>query len=197
MSRKTTTKLSFTTGELARIFNVTDETIRNWIKRGIIDVTKLPSGRNQIDRHTVLNLMRRYNIPDDRLKEAPQVKLLMADKDERSRTHFEHALEARRHYEVRAARNSFECGYLTREFRPDVLLIDIFFDTDVRDICAYVKNDSDLRNTRVIAVSSQFTDQIKETWSAYGFDGFLTKPYSADDIMSVVEAALEATASSS
>ena len=194
MSKKTTTKVSFTTGELARIFNVTDETIRNWIKRGIIEVTKLPSGRNQIDRHTVLNLMRRYNIPDDRLKEAPRVKLLLAEKDDSARNRFETIFETRRHYDVRTARNAFECGYATREFKPDVVLIDIFFDTDVRDICSFVKDETDLRNTRVIAVSNQFTEQVKETWSEYGFDGFLTKPFEADGVLEVIESALETAA---
>lgn len=191
MPKKTTSKLSFTTGELARIFNVTDETIRNWIKRGIIEVTKLPSGRNQIDRHTVLNLMRRYNIPDDRLKEAPRVKLLLADKDDRVRSHFEKCFEGKRHYEIRTAQNSFVCGFITKEFRPDVLLIDIFFETEVRDICKFVKADSELRNTKVIAISSQFSEQMKELWTEYGFDNFLSKPFTADDVIHCIEEALE------
>lgn len=183
--------MSFTTGELARIFNVTDETIRNWIKRDIIDVTKLPSGRNQIDRHTVLNLMRKYNIPDDRLKEAPRVKILLADKEESLRTLIEKYFEGKRHYEVRTAKNAFEAGVLTKEFRPDVVLLDIFFETDVRDICAQVKSDTDTRNTKVVAISGQFTDQMKQTWRSYGFDNFLVKPFTLEDVIRCVEEALE------
>ena len=191
MAKKPTTKLSFTTGELARIFNVTDETIRNWIKRGIIPVTKLPSGRNQIDRHTVLNLMRRYNIPDDRLQEAPRVKVLMADKNDVVREHFERLFAGKRQYDVRTARNSFEAGYHTRDFKPDMLLIDVFFDTDVREICTFVKSANDLSNTKVVAVSAQFTEEMKESWSKYGFDNFLSKPFTLEDVQQCIEDAME------
>ena len=193
MAKKPTTKVSFTTGELARIFNVTDETIRNWIKRGIIPVTKLPSGRNQIDRHTVLNLMRRYNIPDDRLQEAPRVKVLLAEKNDSIRGQFEKLFEGRRHYDIRTASNSFEAGYYTRAFKPDVLLIDVFFDTDVREICSFIKDEAELRHTRVIAVSEQFTDELKKTWAPHGFDEFLKKPFSFDEVQHCIETAMETT----
>jgi CheY-like chemotaxis protein len=185
-------KVSFTTGELARIFNVTDETIRNWIKRGIIEVTKLPSGRNQIDRHTVLSLMRKYNIPPDRLREAPHVKVLLADKSDAVRTQFERNFADRQHFDVTSARNSFECGFLTREFRPDVLILDVFFDTDVRDICQFIKSEVDVAKTRIVAMSSQFTDDMKESWGRYGFDAFLVKPFTKEDVQKAVEEALEA-----
>ena len=72
-------KTTFTTGQLARILEVTDETIRNWIKKGIINVIKLPSGRNQIPLDTVEKLMRQYNIPEDRLYNSPRMKILLAD----------------------------------------------------------------------------------------------------------------------
>ena len=54
-------KKTFTTGQLAKILEVTDETIRNWIKKGIINVIKLPSGRNQIPLEMVKNLMKQLH----------------------------------------------------------------------------------------------------------------------------------------
>lgn len=46
-----------TTQEVARLFDVTDRTVRRWVEKGkLVPYTQTPSGRDRFDAETVLTL---------------------------------------------------------------------------------------------------------------------------------------------
>lgn len=52
---------TITTGEAARMLQVSPETVRRWIKSGYIDAQRLPSGQARINRETIIELQNRGN----------------------------------------------------------------------------------------------------------------------------------------
>ena len=83
---------------------------------------------------------------------------------------------------------------LTREHRPDVILLDLNLpDMSGEEILRQLKADPDLQATPVIMISADAVgDKIDELLNL-GACGYLTKPYKLADFFSVIDATLGCT----
>ncbi len=178
-------KNTFTTGQLAKILEVTDETIRNWIKKGIIDVIKLPSGRNQIPLETVENLMRQYKIPEDRLYNAPRLKILLADSDDSQRLLFKKYFEGKQEYLVQSVKNALELGLLIAKFQPDVLLLDYDFTDDPKTLIDTLKTNGNFNG--IIIGLKPFDKEPDEGMDKFEVNAWLEKPYTFENLKDCIE----------
>ncbi len=182
-------KSTFTTGQLARILEVTDETIRNWIKKGIISVIKLPSGRNQIPLDIVEKLMRQYNIPEDRLYNSPRLKILLADTDDAQRLLFKKYFEGKQEYLVAKVKNSIELGITLVKFKPDVLLLDIGFSTNLNDLIDTVKKEGDFEGISIGLMP--FDKKDEKAKKELNVNDWLEKPYTFENLRDCIEDTLK------
>ena len=182
-------KKTFTTGQLAKILEVTDETIRNWIKKGIINVIKLPSGRNQIPIEMVKNLMKQYSIPEDRLFNSPRMKVLLADLDDAARLLFRKYFEGKQEYMIDSVKNTLELGLNIIKFKPDVLLVDINFDEKVPEMLSIIKKDGEFEGIVIGLIPFDSDDDIKTELEI--FDNTLEKPYTFEDLKECIETTLK------
>ena len=178
-------KSTFTTGQLAKILEVTDETIRNWIKKGFIDVIKLPSGRNQISITTVKKVMREYSIPEDRLYDAPKIKILLADIDDSQRLLFRKYFEGKTDYLISNVKNSLELGITIVNFKPDVLLLDLDFTDDIKELIEVLKKNSEFEGITIVLVPfNRNQDLVKTNLPAVAW---LEKPYTFEDLKECID----------
>ncbi len=184
-------KKTFTTGQLAKILEVTDETIRNWIKKGIINVIKLPSGRNQIPIEMVKNLMKQYSIPEDRLFNSPRMKVLLADLDDAARLLFKKYFEGKQEYMIDSVRNTLELGLNINKFKPDVLLVDINFNENMFEMLSIIQKDGDFEGIVIGLIPFDSDDDLSDKLEI--FDNTLEKPYTFEDLKECIETTLKKT----
>ncbi|MCD4655930.1 MAG: hypothetical protein K8S87_00150 [Planctomycetes bacterium] len=182
-------KKTFTTGQLAKILEVTDETIRNWINKGIINVIKLPSGRNQIPVEMVKNLMKQYSIPEDRLFNSPRMKVLLADLDDVARVLFRKYFEGKQEYMIDSVKNSLELGIRITKFKPDVLLIDINFDENMFELLTILQRDGEFEGITIGLIPFNSDDSRGKELEV--FDHTLEKPYTFEDLKECIESTLK------
>jgi DNA-binding response OmpR family regulator len=79
---------------------------------------------------------------------------------------------------VKSSSTGFDAGMMTREFLPDLLLLDLKLpDVNGNIVCRRIREDRELRHTKIIMVSGVADpEEIKELRQA-GADDFIKKPF--------------------
>ena len=176
----------YSSEEAAKILHVTRTTIGTWIKEGKLKAYKLPGGRHRIPQEFMLEFMKEYGIPMQYL-DAGRRRVLLVEDDEALLRGLQKAFERDGRYEILTASNGFDAGYKTRQFHPHVIILDIKLpDLDGREVCKMLRADTDFSECKMVAVSGYLTDaEIKEL-ETMGFDTFLAKPFSSEDLIARV-----------
>jgi CheY-like chemotaxis protein len=95
-------------------------------------------------------------------------------------------------YDVVEARDGIEAWSLIQELRPSVVLLDVRMPgRNGLDILRAIKSDPNLKATRVILLTAAAEESDMSAGLAAGADSYLTKPFSAEDLLSRLDAALE------
>ena len=80
---------------------------------------------------------------------------------------------------------------LAQRLQPDMILLDILMPgLDGYEVAKTIRNDPQLRDTRIVAVTNLTTDDTEEQMRAAGFDGYLAKPVDLDGFISEIEGLL-------
>jgi len=177
-------KTVFTTGEAAKICKVSQQTIIRCFDSGQLKGFRVPGSRfRRIPRDILYRFMKENGIPTDAL-ESGRRKALVVDDDEELVELIRDALERDGRFEVRVANNGFDAGMMVREYRPDVLVLDIMLpDINGKEVCQRVRGDSTLDETKVICISGMVEqDKIADLKTA-GADDFLQKPFEVDTLI--------------
>jgi DNA-binding response OmpR family regulator len=95
-------------------------------------------------------------------------------------------------FEVRVATNGFDAGMLVKEYRPDLIVLDVMLpDINGKEVCHRVRADSSLEDVRIICISGMIEeDKIQELKEA-GADDFLHKPFDIEELIERMCAQLE------
>lgn len=95
----------------------------------------------------------------------------------------------RRGYEFREAKNASEAYEILNHIIPDLLILDIMLpDGNGFEICDHFRNMSD---NPVVILSGKTETEDKVEGLASGCDYYLTKPYSFDELLAVVNRLLQ------
>ncbi|MCH2161839.1 MAG: response regulator, partial [Phycisphaerales bacterium] len=87
-------------------------------------------------------------------------------------------------FEVRTATTGYDAGMVTREFRPDVILLDYMLpDINGNVVCERIKSDPELQDTRVILISGAVRRDEIDGLLAAGAEEFIAKPFQAVDLV--------------
>ena len=87
-------------------------------------------------------------------------------------------------FEVRIATNGFDAGMMVKEYRPDVIVLDVMLpDINGKEVCHRVRADSTLEEVRILCISGMIEeDKIQELRLA-GADDFLSKPFEIEELI--------------
>ena len=171
-------KTVFTTGEAAKICKVSQQTIIRCFDNGQLKGFRVPGSKfRRIPREQLFMFMRNNGIPTDAL-ETGKRKVLVVDDDLDLVELIVSVLEDDGRFEIRVANNGFEAGMMVKEYRPDLIVLDVMLpDINGKEVCIRVRNDGTLENVRIICISGTVEhDKIKELREA-GADDFLQKPF--------------------
>lgn len=182
----------FTSGEVAQICGVSADTVSRWFDAGQIDGYRLgPGGDRRIPYESLRKFMLDRGIPLERLEENEQ-RVLLVDDDPYYLDTIPAMLSKHGDYEISVASTGFDAGTLVAEKNPSLVILDIqLSDMDGRMVCERIKSRPETRDTRILAISGYLDDAEADALKEYGFDAYLKKPFTAEELLEQVRALLD------
>jgi DNA-binding response OmpR family regulator len=144
----------------------------------------VPGSRfRRIPRESLIQFMKENSIPLDQL-ESGKKRVLIVDDDEAIVEMFVELLERDGRFEVRTARSGYDAGLVTRDFRPDVMILDFKLpDVNGNIVCQTVKSNPEFEHMRIIIISGVADpDEVQMLLNA-GADEFIKKPFQIDQVI--------------
>lgn len=178
-------KSVFTTGEVAQICRVSQQTVIRCFDSGRLQGFRVPGSRfRRIPRASLVTFMKSNQIPLDKL-ETGRKRVLVVDDDEAIVEMFTELLARQGHFEVKTARTGYDAGILTEQFRPDVLLLDFKLpDINGNVVCRTIRSNPNYEHMHIIVISGVADpDEVKELLSA-GANEFIRKPFDINAVIS-------------
>jgi two-component system, OmpR family, response regulator len=181
-------KQIFTTGEAAEICQVSQQTIIRCFDAGRLTGFRVPGSRfRRIPRAELMRFMRENNIPLDRL-DGGKRRILVVDDDEQILELFMDLLKRDGRFEVKTATTGYDAGLATRQFRPDLILLDYMLpDINGNVVCKSIRADPELAATKIIIVSGVVNQDEVSALLAAGADDFIKKPFNIDHLIGRIE----------
>jgi two-component system, OmpR family, response regulator len=181
-------KQVLTTGDAAELCNVSQQTIIRCFDSGRLTGFRVPGSRfRRIPRTELIRFMRANEIPMDLLDDG-RVRVLVVDDDPSIVRIIEEVLSREERFEVRTALTGYDAGMMTREFRPNIVLLDYMLpDVNGNIVCERIKSDPDLADTRIIIISGVVhQDEIDRLLEA-GADAFIPKPFQVEELIETID----------
>ena len=177
-------KTVFTTGEAAKICKVSQQTIIRCFDNGQLKGFRVPGSRfRRIPREMLYKFMKDNGIPTDAL-ESGRRKVLLVDDDVELVEVMTKFLEEDGRFEVKIATTGFDAGMLVKEYRPDMLVLDVMLpDINGKEVCQRVRADSTMEEVRILCISGMIEEDKIQDLRLAGADDFMHKPFDAEQLI--------------
>ena len=187
-----TMKTVFTTGEAAKICKVSQQTIIRCFDSGQLKGFRVPGSRfRRIPRDLLFSFMKENGIPTDAL-ESGKRRVLVVDDDEELVELLSDVFEKDRRFEVRTTNNGFDAGMLVKEFRPDIVVLDVMLpDINGKEVCQRVRSDTRLDDVKIICISGMVEQDKVADLKEAGANDFMQKPFAVEKLLERVCELLE------
>jgi excisionase family DNA binding protein len=178
------TKTVFTTGEAAKICKVSQQTIIRCFDNGSLKGFRVPGSRfRRIPRDHLFVFMKDNGIPTDAL-ESGKKKLLIVDDDQDLVDLMYDTFARDGRFDIRTANNGFDSGMQVKEFRPDMVVLDVMLpDINGKEVCQRVRSDRTMDSVKILCISGMIEhDRVAELRAA-GANDFMQKPFTTDRLL--------------
>ena len=177
-------KTVFTTGEAAKICKVSQQTIIRCFDNGQLKGFRVPGSRfRRIPREMLYKFMKDNGIPTDAL-ESGRRKVLLVDDDTELVEIMTKFLEEDGRFEVKIATTGFDAGMLVKEYRPDIIVLDVMLpDINGKEVCQRVRADSTMEDVRILCISGMIEEDKIQDLRLAGADDFMSKPFDAEQLI--------------
>ncbi len=185
-------KTVFTTGEAAKICKVSQQTIIRCFDNGQLKGFRVPGSRfRRIPREALYKFMKDNSIPTDAL-ESGKRKVLLVDDDHDLVVLMTKFLDEDGRFEVRVASNGFDAGMMVKEYRPDMIVLDVMLpDINGKEVCQRVRADTTLEDVHILCISGMIEEDKIQELRLSGADEFLHKPFDIEELIDRMCALLE------
>ena len=177
-------KTVFTTGEAAKICKVSQQTIIRCFDNGSLKGFRVPGSRfRRIPRDQLYSFMKDNGLPTDALEDGKR-KVLIVDDDEELVELMVDVFVRDSRFDYKTANNGFDAGMLVKEFRPDLVVLDVMLpDINGKEVCQRVRSDPTMSSVKIICISGMVEqDKIADLRLA-GADDFMNKPFAVDMLL--------------
>lgn len=181
-------KQIFTTGEAAKICNVSQQTIIRCFDSGRLEGFRVPGSRfRRIPRAELIRFMKKNGIPTESL-DSGRTRVLVVDDDPEIVAVLKEALEKDARFDVQSASTGYDAGLLTESFKPHVILLDYMLpDINGNLVCKRVRENPERAETRIIVVSGVVKHDEVEALLSAGADDFVRKPFDIAVLMDRID----------
>ena len=178
----------YTTGEVARICDVTIRTVIKWFESGELKGFKIPNSRDRrIPRENLIEFMEKHGIPLNNLDFNVKRRILIADDEEGILFVLTKFFEEIGLFDIETASSGLETGMKLSSFRPNLLILDhLLGDTTSKEVMRNIKGEPSLNRMKIIIMSGYITDEEVEQMLVDGIHDFIRKPFDLDDVKAKV-----------
>lgn len=173
----------YTTSDVAKICNVHRNTIIGAIRKGLLSIHRTPGGHARISQEDLDDFCHRRSLPTTSLISRNN-RALILDPDPKFAATLAKALRDYE-YQVEAARDPFQAGYLLGKFQPNVVLVELEIGPDMTGagVCRSVRSLPKLRDTAVIGISAVQQQERIDALLDAGADDFVAKPFEVEHLV--------------
>lgn len=176
----------FTTGEVAKMCNVTIRTVINWFESGRLKGYKIPgSTARRIPRESLVEFLKAHDMPLGDLEPRQRRRRVLVVDDEPAIVELvKRFLVEQDLFDVETATNGYEAGARTVTFRPDLLLIDYNLgDVTGVEVARTVRGEPTLKDTKILCMSGFLSEEAAgAVIGEGGIDDFIRKPLDLMDL---------------
>jgi excisionase family DNA binding protein len=185
-------KDSFTTGDVARICRISQQTVIRCIDSGRLNGYRVPGSKfRRVSREALITFMKEHRIPLEQLDTGKR-RVLVVDDDQAVVEMLTDIFNGDGRFEVRSAATGYDAGLLTVSFRPDVILLDYLLpDINGNVVCQRIRGNPELSETKIIIVSGAVRQTEIDALLAAGADEFIQKPFSVNHLLERLAVMLE------
>ena len=177
-----------TTFEMCRYLHVDLTTVISWCEMGRIKAYKTPGGHRRVQPDDFLNFLNQYGMPvpkefTERMKGT--LKVLIVDDEENIRKVVRRALTRNiPRVDIYEAQDGFEAGKFALDILPSLVILDLNLPgVDGFKICRNIRKDPRFKETRILAITGQDTEEYKQRIIKEGADDYLAKPFDVKMLM--------------
>ena len=178
MAKMDKMKNLYTTGEVAQICNLSQQTIIRCFDAGRLDGFRIPGSKfRRIPHESLVKFMQENSIPADSLQSGKK-KILIVDDDAEIIELMVDVLVRDGRFEVRTASSGYEGGILTQQFGPDLIILDYMLpDVNGNIVCKTIKQNPDFAEIKIIIVSGVVNEDEIQDLKQSGAEDFIKKPF--------------------
>ncbi len=180
-----------TTGQVAKICNVAPRTVSKWFDTGQLRGYRIPGSKDRrIPVAQLIRFMKAHGIPLNGL-DGGLVKVLIIDKNPELARTLAQQMQNDGRYEAQIAEGGFDAGLIAEQFRPQIILVDIMIeDIDIKKVSAIIRQNPELQDTRIIAVTGHLTEGEIQALLQQGFDNCIERPLEITKIVDCIDETL-------
>ncbi len=177
-------KSVYTTGEVALICKVSQQTVIRCFDAGRLKGFRVPGSRfRRITREGLIQFMKDNSIPLSQL-DSGKKRVLVVDDEPSIIEMLVELLERDGRFEVRTANTGFDAGVLAAEFEPDVIVLDYMLpDINGNVVCKTVRANPKLEHVKILIVSGVVNREEIEGLLHEGANEFIKKPFEIDQLI--------------
>ncbi|MBI4057554.1 MAG: response regulator [Elusimicrobia bacterium] len=180
-------KQYYTTGQIAKFCHVSPTTIFRAIEHGLLKASTTPGGHYRISRGEAEGFLKKNKISLNVL-ESQTIRILIVEDNPMQLRFFQRALGKDSELELKTTNSGYEAGFLTRSFRPNIILLDIFLkDMDGRQVVKLIRSDPELKHTKILAITAATSSKDIEEIKASGVSALLQKPISSTQLHETIK----------
>jgi len=180
-------KAVYTTGEAARICNLSQQTIIRCFDSGRMRGFRVPGSKfRRIPHDSLLQFMKDNDIPLEGLG-GGKIRVLVVDDDREIIELFEDALQSDERFEVTTAQTGFDAGILIEQFRPDIVIIDFMLpDINGNLVCKTIRQTPELSHIKIMVISGMIGLPEFNHFKSDGADDFVKKPFNIQTVIAKI-----------
>ena len=173
----------FTTGEVAEICKVSQQTIIRCFDAGKLQGSRVPGSKfRRIPRQNLIKFMKENSIPLNNL-DSGRKRVLIVDDDAEIVELIVDVLVRDGRFDTKTAVSGYDAGIQTQQFRPDLILLDYMLpDVNGNIVCQTIKKNPEFENTRIIIISGVVKDSEINMLLKSGAEGFIKKPFNIAEL---------------
>jgi two-component system, OmpR family, response regulator len=175
----------FTTGEVAEVCQISQQTVIRCFDNGRIKGFRVPGSRfRRVPRDSLLLFMKENGIPLARLQRGKK-RVLVVDDDPDIVEMLSDLLHTDGRFEVKTASTGYDAGLMTQQFNPDVMILDYMLpDINGNVVLATVRKNPELAHIKIILVSGVVNPEEVQALLAAGANDFIKKPFDIEHLIS-------------
>ncbi len=185
-------KKLYTTGEVAKICNLSQQTIIRCFDAGRVEGFRIPGSKfRRIPHESLIKFMQSNDIPIDALQSGKK-KILIVDDDAEIIEMMVDVLVRDGRFEVKSAASGYEGGIMTEQFRPDLIILDYMLpDVNGNIVCRTIKRNPDFAEIKIIIVSGVVNEEEIEDLKQAGAEEFIKKPFNIAQLIDKITSILQ------